>query len=84
MSSSLFKSGTQANVKECRKKGEANHTETSSLPYLQESSYAKIIDFCVESDVSSIKMSKNPGFYNMQLFLGLWFYSTMKVHYLTY
>lgn len=65
MSSSLFKSGTQVNVKECRKRGEANHAETPPLSYLQELPYAKIIDFCVDSDVSSIKMSKNPGFYNM-------------------
>lgn len=59
-------------------------TETPPLSYLQELPYAKIIDFCVESDVSSIKMSKKPGVYNMQLFLELWFYSTIKVHYLTY
>lgn len=62
MSSSLFKSGTQVNVKECRKRGEANHTETPPLSYLQESACAKIIDFCVDSDVSSIKMSKKTGF----------------------
>lgn len=84
MSSSLFKSGTPVNAKECRKRGEANHTETPPLLYLHELPYAKIIEFCVDPAVSSIKLSKKIQLYNMQFCLELWLYSTIKVHYLIY
>lgn len=57
MSSSLLKSGTQVNVKVCRKKGEANHIETPHR-HLHKSPYPKIIEFCVVPAVSSIKLSE--------------------------
>lgn len=71
MSSSLFKPGTQVNVKLCRKRGEANHTDTSP-PYLHELPYAKIIEFCVDPAVSSIKFFfKKIWLYSMQFCLEL-------------
>lgn len=71
---------------ECRKREEANHTETTppTPPYLHEPPYAKIIEFSVDPAVSSIKFSKKIWLYNTQFCPELWLYSTIKVHYLIY
>lgn len=67
-----------------QKEGGGQSYRDTPLPYLHELPYAKIIEFCVDPAVSSIKLSKKIWLYNMQFCLELWLYSTIKVHYLIY